>query len=463
MEEAQKKKKQQAIRMALTEILMALSVICLTVFLTMLVLGYNIGSGWKIERSGLVQIDSLPTGAKVTVDGEEEVLLRTNLSKSYPSGQHTVVLSKDGYDTWQKEINVTEGYYYRLSYPRLFLKEIKKEKVLDFDGLVYLAKSPVEDAILVKNTESGQLELINLSGAKAVVNVLKGSETILGGKEVEIREWSKSGDKVLAKVADEWIVIDLKNVSESANLTKMFDVAFSEIKFENESASKILVIVDGGLREISLEDGKMSKTLVDKVEKFANDGENIAYVTLPDANKERIVGIYKEGEKAGTKIKKVANFEAVVNVAIGNYYEDDFLAVTIGNELLVYQGEVPSYGEKAKKMELIIEKELGFVPASLEMKGKNELVVARNGAKVAVMDAEAFSVAEYEMVDAGAGWLDEFMFYAIEDGKVVVWDFDGLNKRSLVEGVKGGVVLSKNGKWLYFVNDKGVLTGVKVS
>lgn len=468
MEELQKKKKQQVIRVVLTEILMALSVACLTIFLTLLVLGYKVGSGWQIERSGLVQIDSFPTGAKVTVDGEEEIFSKTNLSKSYPSGKHLIVLSKDGYGSWQKEINVMEGYYYRLSYPRLFLKDIKKEKVLDFDNLVYIAKSFSQDKILVKNTESGKLELITLSGAKATIKDLDDSEMLVSGKEIIVKEWSKSGDKVLANVIGEsssWMVLNLNNLSESVNLTETFKMEFSDIRFENESASKILAIVDNGLREINVSEAEISDILMSGIEKITANGENIVYVTLPDESGVRAIGAYKEGEKAGTVIKKLDNIDAIVRITVGEYYEDDFLAVSIDDKLLVYQGKMPSYGEKADKLELIMENELKFVPESLEMKGENELIVAREGAKMAVMDAESFSVAEYEMVDAEAKWLDEFMLYGLEDGKIVVWDFDGLNKRNLVSKIQDDrlAILSNDGKWLYFINDKGVLTCAKVS
>ena len=47
------------------------------------------------------------------------------------AGEHEIVISRDGFDEWRKVIAVTEGKYYRLSYPRIFLKERSFEEVLD--------------------------------------------------------------------------------------------------------------------------------------------------------------------------------------------------------------------------------------------------------------------------------------------------------------------------------------------
>ncbi len=134
MEEHQKLRKKRAIRVAITELLMFFSVIILVVILTLIVLGYNfninkIGTEETvIERSGLLQVTSIPTGATVSLDGDE-IFSRTNLSRTLSAGKHKIVLSRDGYDSWEKEITVTEGLLYRLGYPQLFLKKRTREAI----------------------------------------------------------------------------------------------------------------------------------------------------------------------------------------------------------------------------------------------------------------------------------------------------------------------------------------------
>lgn len=89
-------------------------------------------SSGKIEQSGLIQIHSMPTGATVELDGST-IFSRTNLSRSLTAGEHSLKLSRDGYDTWQKTIKMSSGMLMRLHYPRLFLLNRKSELALRLD------------------------------------------------------------------------------------------------------------------------------------------------------------------------------------------------------------------------------------------------------------------------------------------------------------------------------------------
>lgn len=89
-------------------------------------------SSGRIEQSGLVQIHSAPTGATVEIDGNT-IFSRTNLSRSLTPGEHSLKLSRDGYDTWQKNIKMSSGMLLRLYYPRLFLLNRKPEVALQIE------------------------------------------------------------------------------------------------------------------------------------------------------------------------------------------------------------------------------------------------------------------------------------------------------------------------------------------
>ena len=105
-----KKKKLRSLKVIISEAIMVLAVIATVAVLAFIVSGYWINSDFKVERQGMLQISSVPTGANVNIDGEESSWLqRTNTSKVLPSGEHTVTLTKDGYDSWSKTINVKES------------------------------------------------------------------------------------------------------------------------------------------------------------------------------------------------------------------------------------------------------------------------------------------------------------------------------------------------------------------
>ena len=98
-------KRRQSAKIIISETIMVLAVVITVTMLAFIVSGYWLNSDFKVERNGLLQISSVPTGADIYIDGDSSWLQRTNTSKVLSSGEHSVKLTKDGYDSWQKTIN----------------------------------------------------------------------------------------------------------------------------------------------------------------------------------------------------------------------------------------------------------------------------------------------------------------------------------------------------------------------
>ena len=115
-----------------------------------------------------------------------------------------------------------------------------------------------------------------------------------------------------------------------------------------------------------------------------------------------------------------------------------------------------------------------MIPESLEVSTGNEYLVARAGAKYMVIDLDMGDLYEYEAPTAGLNWLDGSMMYAVSNGEILVWDFDGTNRRNLSESVKADaqasegeltpmarpVMIASNNKWMYYLSEDK--TGIKL-
>ena len=108
----EEKKKKQFIRALIAEAGMVLSVLVIVVVATLAAMGFFISSNGGIEQSGLMQIHSLPTGATVELD-VGTLFSRTNLSKTMSAGEHTLKLSRENYDTWEKTVKMYPGVVVR--------------------------------------------------------------------------------------------------------------------------------------------------------------------------------------------------------------------------------------------------------------------------------------------------------------------------------------------------------------
>lgn len=155
----EKRQKRQSLKVIISEAIMVVAVIITVIILALLVSGYWLNSDFEVERQGLLQISSIPTGANVSVDGEDfSWLQRTNTSRVLSSGEHTVKLTREGYDSWSKTITITEGLLYRLHYPRLFLTERETERVYDAVGTTKVFVSDNHETLLLYSGDLATLD-----------------------------------------------------------------------------------------------------------------------------------------------------------------------------------------------------------------------------------------------------------------------------------------------------------------
>lgn len=471
-EEIKKRRKKRAIKVFITESLMVVAVICLVVLTTMIATGYNVkpSDDGLIERTGLVAIQTIPTGANIAIDGEE-IFGWTNLSRSMTQGEHEIKLYKDGYGSWMKKINVTAGLYYRLNYPRLFLSERTENIVEDFSEIKQVSFAKDGDLMLAIPKESLKWQLWKINEEKPTMTELNikkafpdaNTDLFVG---MTIEAWSGSSQRVLARLQNsQWVLIDVKNPEKSLNLSEKFGFDFSAVKIANDSATEMYVLENDNLRLIDIDDNKISGILIEDVESFYNAKSNLVYVTIPNEKHEFETGFYSKNNKERVVLSQYTFSEEKpkVLIAIGEYYGEYYVLEFVNDQAGVYSGnKLPSSGDEETLKPISVE-EIGFVPETVNVMGNGGLFVAENGLERAVFDIETMNFEEY-FSDSKTAWLDEFMLYENRNGELVVEDFDGENEVRIAEDLKVGseVKISKNNKWIYFVSDENNLSRVRI-
>lgn len=449
---------------------MVLAVILMVAVTTLLAIGYNVNpKEGTVERAGLVQIQSIPSGANVMVDGSS-IFGWTNLSRSMNEGEHEIVISRDEYDSWSKKITVTAGLYYRLNYPRLFLKEKKTEEIADFSKAKVVSFAKDGDLMLSIPKDSAKWQLWKVNEDKPTMTEIDISKVFpeVDFSGVEVKAWSGNSEKVLLSNQGKWILFDVKKPEESVNLSEKFGAEFAQVKIANDAASKLFVLENGNLRTIDVNEGKMSGVLVANVSYFDNLKTDLVYATKANEKGECETGIYREGEKGATVLSHFANpnpeEKAQVLVTIGEYFGEYYIIENVTHQIGVYMTEkLPSFGDESE-VEAIAMEDLGFIPEKLETTGGGGLFTAQRGTERATFDVETMSVVKITTL-LGVEWLDEHMLYGVDEGKLYVMDFDGENKREIVSDAKIGteVKVSKNNRWMYYLGGDGKLKRVVIS
>ena len=148
-------KRRLRIQLTFVYTLMGLAVLSILTILVLVIQGYRYNRfDGKVEQGGLVQFNSRPTGATVTVD--DETLANKTASKvTLTAGTHTVTMARDGYSTWKKDVLVKPGTVLWLNYARLFPNSPKVATAANFEGVATALPSPNHRlmAVVPKSTE----------------------------------------------------------------------------------------------------------------------------------------------------------------------------------------------------------------------------------------------------------------------------------------------------------------------
>ena len=450
----------QNLRVIISETIMVIAVALMVVILVLIVSGYWLNSDFKVERQGMLQISSVPTGASVAVDGDTSWFQRTNTSKILSSGEHEIILTKDGYDSWSKAVNISEGLLYKLNYPHLFLEERVRESVYDVATAAFATVSPNRKLLLlannttlwslinldsdtIKSTELNLSAVLSASSSQDPSDNQSSSSTttpILFNGTIISAEWDSANEHVLLEISldskTEWLLIDIRNVAKSVNLTRKFTQDFSSIRIFDNSASTLLALVNSDLYKIDVDGLQISPVLASGINSYDFYDSEIVLASKDS------VSLLKNFAATPSEITTV---DSLAQVLFGRFYENKYIFIITGGTIAIYN-----------KDDLIENQsyQINFTPATAKVGPEGEFIFMSEGSHFATLDMEAQKVVEWSIDTTHFGWLNGHMLYAIDGGVLSVYDFDGLNHRTLASNVSERFpVTITNDKWLYYFSD----------
>lgn len=468
--DAEKRARRQSRRVIISEVIMVITVILTVSVLAFVVSGYWLGSDFTIERQGMLQIYSIPTGADISIDGSSTSWLqRTNTSKTLAAGEHTITLTKDGYDSWTRTVNITEGLLYRLHYPRLFLKNRVHETAFDSSANFASVSPDRNGMLLADNTTKWQLSNLNSDSAKLVAIELSeilpfttrsadGSTGLFNGT-IKSAEWAKDNEHILLEIAAgdtvNWLVLNTKNPASSLNLTKEFNLKLEKVKIYDQSASSLLAIADGDLRRIDVPSKQISAILVSGVNSYDHYEKEVIFSAANTVSSDTTdsvlsspyyIGVLNLDNAEIARLKPLGNPAQVV---ITRFYDDKYIGVVENDAFSLYLKN--DFIEKSVFS-------LSFTPEKIKVGLNGDFIALSTGGKLAVLDMEAMQLDEWTTGTATFGWLDGSMVYAVKDGNLTVYDFNGENPRTLASNVSSRFpVTITSDRYLYYFRDGSLI------
>ena len=458
----QRKKKIENARVIATNIFMGLSVIAIVFALMLIAMGFNFCEDGGLEQSGLIQIASNPKGASVEIDGKGQ-FNHTDMSKMLSAESHHIKISKSNYDTWEKDVEVDAGLLTRIEWARLFPINPKTTDAASFTNIRFAEFSSDRKHLIVIEHDSPYLNYMNIQDDKISRSHKLSLNAILGeGKNVligtlSVKAWNNDGNKVIIAWENEnsttWYYVDLENEKNAVNLTKEFQMDFTDIKIANNSASKLWALENHRLHTINVNDLSISSIIASDVEQFVNNDSVVTYVAINSKDKSRKISLYQDGEEGSTTILNLEDKNPAITLAMGTYWNVSWLAFSTDQHIEFYGGNYPSYDKKSSLKQLI-SKDLDFTPSTISVNNTGRIVTLAGASQFASIDTETNKLftAAFDSESSGINWLDDYLFWEIVQEKIIVRDFDGDNRREVITNVNCElpVVISENNRWLYY-------------
>lgn len=464
----EKRARRQSRRIIISEVLMVLTVIVTVSILAFIVSGYWVGSDFKIERQGLLQVYSTPTGADIAVDNNTASWLQhTNTSMTLSAGEHNITLTKEGYDSWSRTVKITEGLLYRLHYPRLFPMERAEETAFNSSANFAIVTPDRDSVLLANNTTSWQLlgldtdkikpTTLDLSGILPFSSRADGASVGLFTGTIESAKWASDNEHLLLKIKQgdntSWVLLNTKNLSSSINLTKEFNTDFETIEILDQSASSLLAVLKGNLHRIDVPAKQISAVLVPKIKFFDFYEHTLVFSAETDSANSAdqpespyYIGMSKIGSTEITKLKDTTTPD---KIAITKFYDDEYICVINTDSAALYLKN--NFVEKNTFP-------LSFNPEKIKVGSSGEAIIMYTGGQIATLDMEAMQIFDWSVDASSFGWLDGSMIYAIKDSVLNVYDFNGLNHRTLSNNVSSHFpVTITSDKYLYYFRDGSLI------
>jgi hypothetical protein len=472
------KQKRHARRLAVGYALIGLALILATIILLYHAYGFGIDRSGRVIRNGLVFVSSRPGDANIYINNKRDKAT-TNARLTLPSGQYLLELKSEGYRDWKRALTVEGGSVNRFDYAVLFPVNLETSDVKQYDGTPGFSSASLDRRWLLTGMPGQDtFDLFDMDADQPAVQqvtvppeVLSANTTTVGWEEVE---WADDNRHVLLKrtfeglngPGSEYILFDRQDPVQSENLSVVFGFTPTSIVLRDQAYDQYYLYDQptSQLFTASL-DQPTPHPYISGVLGYTTEKDIVAYATAEGAEDGEVLIQIQQADDSPMTVRRMpagttyllemAEYDSQLYLAAGAVSENRVFVY--GNPLGRLSGNPDQF---LAPMDILkVEK-----PSHVSFSANKRFVIAQNGDKFAVYDAETdrgYAYATGAPMDAPqkyATWMDGFRLTYVSGGKVVVFDYDGTNIQTLTDVSPSHLpVFDRDYRYMYTVSGENKL------
>lgn len=400
----------------------------------------------QVIQNGLIFTASAPESSTIYLNGKENGT--TDKRLTVPSGDYTVELKRDGYETWKRSFTLTGSSIERLVYPILFPKKPKTTEQHTFKTAPLFTTQSLDRKWIVSQQADAitKFDVFDANDPKvATTSFTLPADTMTPSslpQSLSLVEWSTDNKHFLVKHtfgdAFEFIIVDITNSALSVNINKSFSITPTLVTLRDKKPDKIY-IYDGPTKVLRSADTKTKQktdVLKDVVSYKSYGSKRILYAATDplDATKTNI--ILADGAKKTVLKRSVQNGTYLLDLA--EYDNHWYIAVGVVDDKKVYIFRDPEIlpASNAKVSSSIYSVLSMEKPTQVLFSANTRFLMTQNGNKFAVFDAELNKRYAYQTpfaipAETKAYWMDGHRIVVNANSKTNVFDYDGINQHQL--------------------------------
>jgi len=450
-------------------ICIAIAIVTAALILVYQAYGFGLGKNGHVIQNGLTFFSSQPNPANIYINGQLNKA-KTNARLVLPEGIYHVQLTRSGYRSWQRTIELNGGSVEHFDYPLLLPTSLTTKKLQNLTAAPsFTSQSPDRRWLLVPAANSlTSFDVYDLKTPERTVTTINLPANLLtkatSGESWQVAEWASDNQHVLLQhMYDgkmEYILLDRTNPDQSLNLNDTLNNSPAKLTLKDKKYDQYYLYdaANQELQTASLRAPAATRVLQRVLAYQSYGSDTLLYVTDTGAPAGKALVKLTTGTTTYTVRSLPASPTYLVDLT--KYSGTLYVATgaTSSDKVYIYKDPVGQLQSQPKQSPVPAQVLHVPQPNYLSFSTNAQFIVAENGTQFGVYDIEnklGYNYVAQESLDAPqahASWMDGDRLTYVTSGKLQIFDYDYTNKQILSAANPTYLpIFAPNYKYVYLV------------